>query len=83
MRLDQTEILVLDEADHMLDLGFIVPIRKYRAAELPPRFARRCFFSATMPSEISAVWLVTLLHNPVQVAVTPVADHGRSGSSSR
>jgi ATP-dependent RNA helicase RhlE len=70
VRLDQTEILVLDEADHMLDLGFIVPIRKI-AAMLPVK-RQTLFFSATMPKEIGTL-ANQLLHNPVHVAVAPVA----------
>ena len=70
LRLDLTEILVLDEADHMLDLGFIVPIRKI-AAMLPVK-RQTLFFSATMPKEIGAL-ANQLLHNPVHVAVAPVA----------
>src|ERR1035437_479239 len=53
VRLDLTEILVLDEADHMLDLGFIVPIRKI-AAMLPDK-RQTLFFSATMPKEIGTL----------------------------
>ena len=70
VRLDLTEILVLDEADHMLDLGFIVPIRKI-AAMLPAK-RQTLFFSATMPKEIGEL-AGKLLHNPVHVAVAPVA----------
>ena len=70
VRLDLTEILVLDEADHMLDLGFIVPIRKI-AAMLPTK-RQTLFFSATMPKEIGLL-ANQLLHNPVHVAVAPVA----------
>ena len=70
IRLDLTEILVLDEADHMLDLGFILPIRKIAA--LLPRGHQSLFFSATMPREIASL-AGQLLHNPVHVAVTPVA----------
>ncbi len=70
IRLDTTEILVLDEADHMLDLGFIVPIRKIAA--LLPAARQSLFFSATMPREI-ALLAAQLLRDPVQVAVAPVA----------
>jgi ATP-dependent RNA helicase RhlE len=70
VRLDQTEILVLDEADHMLDLGFIVPIRKI-TAQLPKQ-RQTLFFSATMPGEIDKL-ARELLRDPVKVAVTPVA----------
>ena len=70
VNLGNVEILVLDEADHMLDLGFIVPIRKI-ASHIPAQ--RQClFFSATMPKEISSL-AGALLRDPVHVAVTPVA----------
>jgi ATP-dependent RNA helicase RhlE len=64
------EILVLDEADHMLDLGFIVPIRKI-VSHIPAQ-RQTLFFSATMPSEIGGL-AAQMLKNPAQVAVTPVA----------
>ena len=70
VRLDATEILVLDEADHMLDLGFILPIRKIAALLRAER--QSLFFSATMPREI-ALLAAQLLRDPVQVAVAPVA----------
>jgi ATP-dependent RNA helicase RhlE len=70
IRLDATGILVLDEADHMLDLGFILPIRKIAA--LLPREHQSLFFSATMPKEIASL-ASQLLRNPVHVAVAPVA----------
>ena len=65
-----TEILVLDEADHMLDLGFIVPIRKIVGHISIKR--QTLFFSATMPKEIAAL-AGNMLRDPVHVAVTPVA----------
>ena len=65
-----TEILVLDEADRMLDLGFVKPIRRI-VAHLAAR-RQNLFFSATMPREI-AVLADELLRNPVKIAVTPVA----------
>ena len=68
--LNQVEILVLDEADHMLDLGFIVPIRKI--VSTMPTKRQTLFFSATMPTEI-AKQAGAMLTNPVHVAVTPVA----------
>ena len=70
VRLDGVEILVLDEADHMLDLGFIVPIR--RIVQQIPAQRQTLFFSATMPSEIGGL-AGQMLKNPAQVAVTPVA----------
>ncbi len=70
IRLEATEILVLDEADHMLDLGFILPIRKIAA--LLPTEHQSLFFSATMPREIASL-AGQLLRDPVHVAVAPVA----------
>ena len=68
--LNGVEVLVLDEADHMLDLGFIVPIRKI-AQSIPPT-RQTLFFSATMPKEIATL-AGQMLKNPVHVAVNPVA----------
>ncbi|GAC1486390.1 MAG: hypothetical protein NVS2B11_12180 [Acetobacteraceae bacterium] len=68
--LNGVEILVLDEADHMLDLGFIVPIRKIVATISTKR--QTLFFSATMPKEIASL-AGSMLRDPVHVAVTPVA----------
>ncbi len=65
-----TEILVLDEADHMLDLGFIVPIRKI-VSNISAR-RQTLFFSATMPKEIDSL-ARAMLKDPIHVAVTPVA----------
>jgi len=70
VRLDRVEVLVLDEADHMLDLGFIVPIRRI-VAHVPAQ-RQTMFFSATMPKEIAAL-ADGMLRDPVRVAVTPVA----------
>ena len=70
VRLDHVEILVLDEADHMLDLGFIVPIKRI-VATIPSR-RQTLFFSATMPGEIGKL-AGGMLKDPAHVAVTPVA----------
>ena len=70
VRLDRTEVIVLDEADHMLDLGFVIPIRQI-VAKLP-RVRQNLFFSATMPKEIASL-AGDMLRDPVQVTVTPVA----------
>ncbi|MFZ2871804.1 DEAD/DEAH box helicase, partial [Zavarzinia sp.] len=69
-RLDHTEVVVLDEADHMLDLGFVVPIRKI-VSKLAMR-RQSLFFSATMPKEIATL-AGEMLRDPVRVEVTPVA----------
>jgi ATP-dependent RNA helicase RhlE len=68
--LSGVEIFVLDEADQMLDLGFVVPIRKI-ASQLPKE-RQNLFFSATMPNEIGKL-AGELLKNPAQVSVTPQA----------
>jgi ATP-dependent RNA helicase RhlE len=68
--LDGVEVVVLDEADHMLDLGFIVPIRKI--LKLLPIKRQSLFFSATMPKAIGEL-AGDMLREPVQVQVTPVA----------
>ncbi|WAC28429.1 DEAD/DEAH box helicase [Ancylobacter sp. SL191] len=70
VRLDQVEVFVLDEADQMLDMGFIHAIRSI-VAKLPAK-RRNLFFSATMPREIEKL-ADALLTDPVRVAVTPVA----------
>ncbi|WP_018388214.1 DEAD/DEAH box helicase [Ancylobacter sp. FA202] len=70
VRLDMVEVLVLDEADQMLDMGFIHAIRAI-CARLPAK-RRNLFFSATMPREIEKL-ADSLLTDPVRVAVTPVA----------
>ncbi len=70
IQLNGVEVLVLDEADHMLDLGFIVPIRKIVQSIPPAR--QTLFFSATMPKEIASL-AGQMLRDPVQVSVTPVA----------
>jgi len=68
--LNHVEVLVLDEADHMLDLGFVIPIRKIVQSIPPTR--QTLFFSATMPKEIS-ILAGQMLKDPVHVAVSPVA----------
>jgi ATP-dependent RNA helicase RhlE len=65
-----TEIFVLDEADQMLDLGFVKPIRQI-VARLSVR-RQSLFFSATMPKEIAGL-AAELLREPEKVSVTPAA----------
>lgn len=68
--LRSVEVFVLDEADNMLDMGFIHDIRKI--VPKLPRQRQTLLFSATMPEEIRQL-ADTILHKPVSVAVTPVA----------
>ena len=70
VHLNDLEIFVLDEADRMLDMGFIHDVRKV-IAKLPAK-RQTLFFSATMPPEIQKL-ADNILNNPVQVAVTPVS----------
>jgi len=68
--LKSLEVFVLDEADRMLDMGFIHDVRK--VIRLLPRHRQTLFFSATMPKEAQEL-ADQLLKNPVTVAVTPPA----------
>jgi superfamily II DNA/RNA helicase len=70
LRLGAVEFLVLDEADRMLDMGFIHDIRTI-VAKLP-RERQTLFFSATMPREIAEL-AGQMLRDPAKVAVTPPA----------
>jgi ATP-dependent RNA helicase RhlE len=69
-KLNQVEILVLDEADRMLDMGFINDVRQI-IARLPVQ-RQTLLFSATMPESILAL-ANSILTDPVSVEVTPVA----------
>jgi ATP-dependent RNA helicase RhlE len=68
VKLDALEVLILDEADRMLDMGFIRDIRKIAA--VTPATRRTALFSATMPREIEAL-AAELLRNPARVEVAP------------
>jgi len=68
--LHDVEIFVLDEADRMLDMGFIHDVKKLLA--VLPKKRQSLFFSATMPPEIVKL-ASTILHNPSKVSVTPVS----------
>jgi ATP-dependent RNA helicase RhlE len=68
--LSHLEVFVLDEADRMLDMGFIHDVR--RVIDALPRQKQSLFFSATMPPPVAKL-AGSLLENPVKVAVTPQA----------
>ncbi|MEZ4313352.1 MAG: DEAD/DEAH box helicase [Polyangiaceae bacterium] len=68
--LGEIEIFVLDEADRMLDMGFIHDVRRV-LQHLPAR-RQSLFFSATMPRDILEL-SATILTNPARVAVTPIS----------
>jgi len=68
--LDKVEVFVLDEADRMLDLGFVHEIKRI-ITKLPPR-RQSLLFSATMPPTIQEL-ASSLVHNPARVEVTPDA----------
>ena len=68
--LSRVRITVLDEADQMLDLGFIHALK--RVHNLLPKKRQSLFFSATMPKPIREL-AARFLHDPVEVAVAPVA----------
>lgn len=70
IRLNHLKIFVLDEADRMLDMGFIHDVKKV-ISQLPQK-RQTLFFSATMPPEIQNL-ANTILANPVKVEVTPVS----------
>src|ERR1043166_65358 len=69
-RLDRIEILVLDEADRMLDMGFIHDVRRVIGAL--PKKRQTVFFSATLPRDIQTL-ARDILNQPVRVEVTPTA----------
>lgn len=73
--LSKIEILVLDEADRMLDMGFINDVKKI--LKMIPQKRQTLFFSATMPVSIRR-FAETMLNNPVEVTVNPVSSTAKS-----
>ncbi|MCB2048430.1 MAG: DEAD/DEAH box helicase [Novosphingobium sp.] len=70
LTLREVEIFVLDEADQMMDLGFIQPLK--RIANLLPKPRQSLFFSATMPKAIAELGK-QFIHDPVRVEIAPQA----------
>ena len=70
VRLEKVDTFVLDEADRMLDMGFIHDVKKV-VAKLPEK-RQTLFFSATMPAEVEKL-ATSLLHSPAKVKVDPVS----------
>ncbi|GHG00484.1 DEAD/DEAH box helicase [Thalassotalea marina] len=68
IKFSQLEVLVLDEADRMLDMGFIRDIKKIMA--LLPKQRQNLLFSATFSPEIKAL-AKDLVHSPIEISVTP------------
>jgi ATP-dependent RNA helicase RhlE len=70
IRLDKVEILILDEADRMLDMGFIDDVKKI--VNKVPRRRQTMFFSATLSNEVLSL-ASNMLDHPTEVAVAPPA----------
>ena len=70
VKLDKVEMLVLDEADRMLDMGFIQPVRKI-VSKIPHK-RQTLFFSATMPRDVEHL-AAEILRDPVRIEITPTA----------
>lgn len=68
IRLDKAEHLVLDEADRMLDMGFVRDVRKIVACL--PKVRQSLLFSATMPTDVAKL-AGEILHNPTRIEVSP------------
>ena len=69
IRLDEVRFVVLDEADRMLDMGFVQPVKRILARLHPRR--QSALFSATMPKEVRGL-AESFLTDPVKVEVTPL-----------
>jgi ATP-dependent RNA helicase RhlE len=70
VRLDRLEMFVLDEADRMLDMGFIHDVQ--RVIRALPRHRQTLLFSATMPTQIARL-ADSILTDPLKIAVHPIA----------
>jgi len=70
VHLDKVEYFILDEADRMLDMGFVRDVKKISAAV--PKRRQTMLFSATMPKTVQGL-ASSLLHDPVRVEVAPAA----------
>ncbi|MBQ47286.1 MAG: hypothetical protein CMP10_07435, partial [Zetaproteobacteria bacterium] len=70
VKLGHVETLVLDEADHMLDMGFLPDVK--RILKTLPKTRQNVLFSATMPSDIQKLSM-SILRDPVKVEVAPVS----------
>jgi ATP-dependent RNA helicase RhlE len=79
IKLDSVEFFVLDEADRMLDMGFVNDIKKI-VAKVPVK-RQTVFFSATVPQEIKSL-AASMLTNPVEVNAAPVSSAAESVSQS-
>ena len=75
IKLNTLKIFVLDEADRMLDMGFIHDIR--RILPLLPKKKQTLFFSATMPKEVEKI-SKSLLINPAKIEVAPVSSTAKT-----
>ena len=75
VRLNEVEIFVLDEADRMLDMGFVHDVKRI-ITKIPAK-RQTLFFSATMPPEIQSL-ANSILNEPVKVSVTPPSSTANS-----
>lgn len=75
LSLNQIEIVVLDEADRMLDMGFVKDVKKI--FQLIPSKRQTLFFSATMPPEIKK-FALQLVNNPKEINVAPVSSTAKT-----